>query len=217
MAYEKLFNEIYAVASLKYLWPKYEPGFVKSESPDWINESMGFGLEVSQALLPEDGQAASFLEKYLGRPRTEIPASAGEYYGERLYFYNGRFWAILPKKDEAQDYVYKAEYRFDCKLEKLNRNYNVCRENGLYLFLHPKEKENVDARLLFDYIKQKQEKEKDKFSWVFLNCTDIIYICDIPNDTLEEIPVMESTRTFLTVETERLRHGKTWDIGCGFD
>ena len=56
MAYEKLLNEIYAAVSLKYLWKEYEPYFVKSESPDWINPNMDFGLEVSQALLPDDGQ-----------------------------------------------------------------------------------------------------------------------------------------------------------------
>ena len=55
MAYEKLLNEIYAAVSLKYLWKEYRPGFIKSESPDWINETMDFGLEVSQALLPDDG------------------------------------------------------------------------------------------------------------------------------------------------------------------
>ena len=46
MAYEKLLNEIYAAVSLKYLWKEYQPYFVKSESPDWINETMDFGLEV---------------------------------------------------------------------------------------------------------------------------------------------------------------------------
>ena len=57
MAYEKLLNEIYAAVSLKYLWKEYEPYFVKSESPDWINPNMDFGLEVSQALLPDDGES----------------------------------------------------------------------------------------------------------------------------------------------------------------
>ena len=44
MAYEKLLNEIYAAVSLKYLWAEYKPVFIKSESPDWINETMDFGL-----------------------------------------------------------------------------------------------------------------------------------------------------------------------------
>ena len=99
MAYEKLLNEIYAAVSLKYLWKEYEPYFVKSESPDWINPNMDFGLEVSQALLPDDGQEESFIEKYLGCRKEELPSLAFDKYGERLNFYNGRFWAILPEND----------------------------------------------------------------------------------------------------------------------
>ena len=56
MAYEKLLNEIYAAVSLKYLWKEYEPYFVKSESPDWINPNMDFRLEVSQALCRMTGR-----------------------------------------------------------------------------------------------------------------------------------------------------------------
>ena len=84
MAYEKLLNEIYAAVSLKYLWKEYEPYFVKSESPDWINPNMDFGLEVSQALLPDDGQEESFIEKYLGCRKEELPSLAFDKYGERL-------------------------------------------------------------------------------------------------------------------------------------
>ena len=81
MAYEKLLNEIYAAVSLKYLWKEYEPYFVKSESPDWINPNMDFGLEVSQALLPDDGQEESFIEKYLGCRKEELPSLAFDKYG----------------------------------------------------------------------------------------------------------------------------------------
>ena len=84
MAYEKLYNEIYAVVSLKYLWKEYKPSFVKSESPDWINENMNLGLEVTQALLPDDGKTESFIEKYLGCLKKELPASAIQFYGDKL-------------------------------------------------------------------------------------------------------------------------------------
>ena len=139
LAYEKLLNEIYAVVSLKYLWKEYRPYFVKSESPDWINETMDFGLEVSQALLPNDGQEEDFIERFLGCLKEELPPQAFEKYGERLNFYNGRFWAILPDLEVEQDYLFKAKYRFDRKLEKLNTNYTYKKYNGLYLFLHPTE------------------------------------------------------------------------------
>ena len=145
MAYEKLLNEIYAAVSLEYLWPEYRPFFVKSESPDWINEAMDLGLEVSQALLPDDGQAASVIERYLGCLREELPDSAFEKYGPRLHFYNDRFWAIVPEDGKEQDYFYKAKYRFERKLEKLNTNYHQCKNNGLYLYLHPSGAGEVDT------------------------------------------------------------------------
>ena len=103
MVYEKLLNEIYAVVSLKYLWREYRPSFVKSESPDWINEMMDMGLEVSQALLPDDGQTKNFIEQYLGCLKEDLPPAALERYGERLNFYNGRFWAVLFYTSAAAD------------------------------------------------------------------------------------------------------------------
>ncbi len=132
MVYEKLLNEIYAVVSLKYLWREYRPSFVKSESPDWINEMMDMGLEVSQALLPDDGQTKNFIEQY-------------------------------------QDYLYKAEYRFGRKLEKLNTSYQQRRHNGLYLFLHPMDENDIDVERLYGSMGEKQKDCAQRFDWVFLN------------------------------------------------
>ena len=176
MAYEKLLNEIYAVVSLKYLWREYQPSFVKSESPDWINETMNLGLEVSQALLPDDGQTKNFIDQYLGCRKEELPPAALERYGARLNFYNGRFWAVLPDDLENQDYLYKAQYRFDKKLEKLNTSYQHKRYNGLYLFLHPMDECRIDVQSLFEVMGQRQKDSAQKFDYVFLNCVKEIYV-----------------------------------------
>lgn len=213
MAYEKLLNEIYAAISLEYLWPEYRPFFVKSESPDWINEGMDLGLEVSQALLPEDGQAESFIEKYLGCPEEELPESAFDRYGDRLHFYNGRFWAILPEDGKWQDEFYKAKYRFDRKLEKLNTNYRRCKRNALYLFLHPSDRQDVDEKRLFQYMKDRQQGEKIQFDWVFLNCVDLIWVCNFEKGCLSSIPLPGNAEAFLSVEAERLRHERLWEEG----
>lgn len=217
MAYEKLLNEIYAAISLEYLWPEYRPFFIKSESPDWVNEAMELGLEVSQALLPDDGQAESFIERYLGCLREELPASAFERYGSRLHFYNDRFWAIVPENSKGQNYFYKASYRFERKLEKLNTNYRRCRRNGLYLFLHPADAREVDAESLFEYMKQRQSREKAQFDWVFLNCVSVIIVCDFRNNRLEDIPLPENAESFLSAEAERLRHDRPWTSGTSLD
>lgn len=217
MAYEKLLNEIYAVLSLKYLWPGYRPGFVKSESPDWINEPMGLGLEVSQALLPEDGQAANVIEQYLGRPRCEIPEEVAERYEGRMHFYNERFWAILPRQGAEQDCPGKVRYRFERKLEKLNKNYRPARYNGLYLFVHPEEKGEVDVPQLFSDMKRIQREAAKQFDWVFLNCGNVIYVCDFGQDVVEDIALPGKAERFLNAEAERLRHQAQWQDGTAFE
>lgn len=213
MAYEKLLNEIYAVVTLKYLWRDYQPDFVKSESPDWINDTMELGVEVSQALLPDDGQMESFIENYLGCRREELPAAAVERYGERLHFYNDRFWAILPVPGQQQDYLYKAKYRFERKLEKLNTNYRQMRYNGLYLFLHPGDESDLDVGSLFDDMREKQKQKERTFDWVFLNCGNIIYVCNYIQNSMESIELPTNAETFLNSEAERLRHCRKWENG----
>lgn len=217
MTYEKLLNEIYAVVSLKYLWKEYRPSFVKSESPDWINETMDLGLEVSQALLPSDGKTESFIEQYLGCRKEELPESALEYYGDRLHFYNGRFWAVLPTDESNQDYAAKARYRFDRKLEKLNHNYRPMRYNGLYLFLHPAEGTDIDVEGLFQYMRGRQEKRKVRFDWVFLNCVKSIYVCNAEMDTVESIVLPKNAENFLNTESEYLRYCGEWADGASID
>ena len=217
VAYEKLLNEIYAAVSLKYLWKEYRPCFIKSESPDWINETMDFGLEVSQALLPDDGQEESFIEQYLGCLQEELPPQAFDKYGNRLNFYNGRFWAILPDRAVQQDYLSKAKYRFDRKLEKLNTNYVQKRLNGLYLFLHPTDENDIDAGALFEYMRFTQEKKQKRFDRVFLNCVKTIYVCNYETDTIEPIVLPKNAENFLNTEAEYLRYCHDWENGMALD
>lgn len=217
MAYEKLLNEIYAAVSLKYLWPEYKPSFVKCESPDWINENMDFGLEVSQALLPKDGQTGNFIEQYLGCLKEEIPPSALERYEGRLHFYNGRFWAVLPEADEEQNYLEKALYRFNSKLEKLNTNYQNRRYNGLYLFLHPQEHDQVDVSEIYDQMRQQQAGKKVQFDYVFLNCIKTIYVCNYVKNELEPIILPQNAAEFLSTEAEYLRYLGAWEDGTSLE
>ena len=217
MVYEKLLNEIYAAVSLKYLWKEYRPCFIKSESPDWINDTMDFGLEVSQALLPDDGQEERFIEQYLGCLKEELPPQAFEKYADRLNFYNGRFWAILPDRAVQQDYFSKAKYRFDRKLEKLNTNYVHKRYNGLYLFLHPTDENDIDAGALFEYMRHTQQSKPKRFDWVFLNCVKTIYVCNYRTNRIEPIVLPQNAENFLNTEAEYLRYCRDWENGTPLD
>ena len=213
MAYEKLLNEIYAALSLEYIWPEYRPAFEKSESPDWVNPAMELGLEVSQALMPEDGQTESFIEQYLGKPREEIPLAALERYGDRLHFYQGRFWAVLPRENERYTDFEKAAFRFEKKLEKLNTNYQKMRYNGLYLFLHPVGQTVPDMGALSRWMGTRQRREREKFHWVFVHCRNRLHVFDFGKNRVDAYRISAQGESFLNQEAERLRSAGRWKDG----
>ena len=136
--FEKLYNEIFAMLSLKYFWRDYSDGYKKGESPDWYNSDDSVGIEVTQAIMQEDGEAQSVVNQYLGRQKAEIPEDILRRYEGRTYFYNDRLWAIMPEagKEENLTACEKALYRLGKKLERLNTNYTEFNTNALYLYLH---------------------------------------------------------------------------------
>ena len=78
MAFEKLYNELYAAVALLALAPELAGDLEKGESPDWVEPVRDMGVEVTQALRQQDGEAQRFLERYLGRRAEEIPPAAAE-------------------------------------------------------------------------------------------------------------------------------------------
>ena len=216
MAYEKLYNEIYAVVVLRYFWKEYRPGFVKWESPDWMNWDMDFGMEVSQALLPADGQAESFLEHYLGCLKEEIPETALEKYQGKLYFYNGRLWALLNDKENKIPYQEKVWFRFERKLEKLNSHYVHCACNSLYLYAHAEPQRLGEIAVIMQAMNEQQLKQKYQFQKVFLDCKNQVYILDFEDMSIHEIFIPQKAQMFLEMETETMRHQIEWKNGTSF-
>lgn len=215
MAYEKLYNEIYAIVLLKYFWADYQPGYIKWESPDWLNRQAKMGIEVSQALLPYDGQAENFLEHFLGRPKAEIPESAFKKYGDRLYFYNDRLWALLNDENDPIDYKEKVLTRFSRKLDKLNGNYIPCGFCGLYLYTHA-EPTKAEIKELMTHLTTLQKDRKKRFQLTFLDCGDTVYLLDFKNNTTTEIPIPEKALEFISTETEVLYQSVDWEKGAIF-
>lgn len=208
MAYEKLYNEIYAMVALKYLWRGYRPGYVKSESPDWVNEKESVGIEVSQALLPYDGQDAGFLEAWLGKLSHEIPAEDKARYAGRLYFYNDRLWALLPDPRDERTWQEKSLYRFKRKLEKLNKNYGDYKTNALYLYAHDTPGDTGEVRRLMEEMGEWQKDMKKAFDLVFLDCRSSIYILDFGSGGVAVMPVVSSAKTFLEQQSESIRNAE---------
>ena len=216
MAYEKFFNEIYAITALKYFWRGYEKGFVKWESPDWYHEKAGIGIEVSQALLPKDGQEENFIETYLGKHKAEIPEEAARRYENRLYFYNDRLWALLDDGTSSVPCEEKILVRFRSKLAKLNANYLPCETNALYLFAHAEPNEKTVSRLQ-EQMAEIQRSEARRFDLIFLDCNSTLYILDFRQNETETIPIPEKARLFLNEEAETLRRSFTNKSGAPYE
>ena len=205
MSYEKLYNEIYAITALKYFWSGYKSGFIKWESPDWYNARVDFGVEVSQALLPKDGQEESFLRTYLGKRKNQLPPNAFERFGDRLYFYNDRLWALLDDGTHPVSEEEKIITRFSCKLAKLNKNYRHCKTNSLYLFTHT-EMDEKNADRIAKKLRALQKAKPHRFDLLFMDCKTTLYVIDFRRGTLDTIPIPEKAAEFLVRKTETLRN-----------
>ena len=200
MAFEKLFNELYAVVMLKYFWKPYVADFIKEESPDWVSHTLGLGMEVSQALLQQDGEAQKFIELYLGKRREEIPQSAMERY------------------EEQDGYARRAQYRFAKKLEKLNRNYTAYLYNGLYLFLHTDRPQPEEIAELAESMRLGQQQQQRQFRYVFLDCITRLYIADFEHNSccVDSIEIPEGARRYMQKQTQVLRQASEWEKGTVF-
>lgn len=215
MTYEKLFNEIYAVTVLKYFWKDYGGTFVKWESPDWLNRVTDTGIEVTQALIPRDGQEECFIEKYLGKKKEELPENAFEKFGDRLYFYNGRFWALLDDESNTITAEDKILTRFRAKLAKLNTNYLRCKTNGLFIAGHCTLTE-AEAENLGKQIAGLQRKETFGFDLVFLAARTALYIYEPKHNGFSAVPLPEKAVDFLEEKTAEIRKGFSDDMGAAY-
>ncbi len=216
--FEKLYNEIFAILSLKYFWRDYCDGYAKGESPDWYNEKASVGIEITQAIMQEDGEAQSVVNQYLGRLKSEIPEDILLRYAGRTYFYNDRLWAIMPEEG-AEDKLTaceKAAYRFGKKLERLNSNYTGFDTNALYLYLH--ESDIGDAEIA-DFICRAEELQHScgrKFDMVFLNCVNAMQVIDLHDGTWETVHIPADALAFMRTEAEQLRNSREWPNGTDF-
>lgn len=216
--FEKLYNEIFAMLSLKYFWRDYSDSYKKGESPDWYNVGASVGIEVTQAIMQEDGEAQSIVNQYLGRKTEEIPEEILQRYSGRTYFYNDRLWAIMPEagKEEKLTACEKALYRFGKKLERLNTNYTEFNTNALYLYLH---ESNIKDDEIKCFIRAAEEMQKGcirKFDVVFLNCVNTLRVVDMGGGSWETVQVPTDALAFMRSMAERLRHSMEWKDGADF-
>lgn len=216
--FEKLYNEIFAILSLKYFWRDYSDGFIKGESPDWYNETSSVGIEITQAIMQEDGEAQSVVNQYLGKLKSEIPEDILARYSGRTYFYNDRLWAIMPEagREDTLTACEKALYRFKKKLERLNSNYTQFSFNALYLYLHESKNTDEETAELIRQMNQAQQAEQKRFDGVFLNCVNSLKVVNLEDMTWETVHIPADALAFMRSRAELLRHIDPWKNGTDF-
>lgn len=216
MAFEKLYNELYAAVALLALAPELAGDLEKGESPDWVEPVRDMGVEVTQALRQQDGEAQRFLERYLGRRAEEIPPAAFERYAGALHFDHGRLWGLtLEAEQEWQaGYADRARYRFACKLEKLNDNYTPYAENALYLFLHTDRVTPAAAEALTADLRRIQQDAPRKFDRVFLDGVDCLYLGGLTQGGTERRAIPLAAAVRLREAAGFLRGVGEWQAGA---
>ena len=215
--FEKLYNEIFAMISLKYFWRGYSDGYVKGESPDWYSERASVGIEVTQAIMQEDGEAQSVVNQYLGKLRTDIPEGVLLRYSGRTYFYNERLWAIMPEtgKETAVSTCKKALYRFAKKLERLNTNYRSYDINGIYMYLHDVVDDEDVARFV-RMANDMQKNSKRQYDIAFLNCVSSLKVVELASGRWETVHIPADALAYMRSKAEKMRHGAEWENGMVF-
>ncbi len=213
--FEKLYNEIFAILSLKYFWRDYSDGYAKGESPDWYNKNASVGIEITQAIMQEDGEAQSVVNQYLGRLKGDIPEDILLRYAGRAYFYNDRLWAIMPAEgvEDKLSACEKALYRFGKKLERLNSNYTEFDTNALYLYLH---ESNITDGEIADFIhrvRTLQQPCERRFDIAFLNCVNALRVADLNAGIWETVHIPADALAFIRSRAEQLRHSMDWPDG----
>jgi len=216
--FEKLYNEIFAMLSLKYFWRDYSDGYKKGESPDWYNPKASVGIEITQAIMQEDGEAQSVVNQYLGKLKVEIPEDVQLRYSGRMYFYNDRLWAIMPEAGKAEKLTAceKALYRFGKKLERLNSNYTEFNTNALYLYLHESSVTDDETACFIKAADEIQKNCAKKFDTAFLNCVNALRVVDMKSGSYETVHIPQDALAFMRSMAEQLRHGMEWKDGADF-
>ncbi|MBO7739706.1 MAG: hypothetical protein J6S18_04975, partial [Oscillospiraceae bacterium] len=123
-------------------------------------------------------------------------------------FYNDRLWALLPDPRDKRTWEEKSLYRFLRKLEKLNKNFTVCKTNALYLYAHACAEDISDVRRLMKDMAESQHDARVKFDLVFLDCERSIYILDFRSGGVAEMPTGEQAKKFLEQQTESIRNSE---------
>ena len=173
MKVTKEYMEWYAVLSLVYCYEKKLHMFFdcKEEEPDWQSEKLDIGLEVTEALEPEEGRKRSVINRHFGKNqegdivKQQIEKSYPEY-SDQIGVVDGKAYFF-----ESYDTPSKINQTLDTiksKTKKLNDHYKIFSNNWLYIFTPHLFLDSDILQIQFDYLEYATQFPV-KFDKIFFN------------------------------------------------
>ena len=173
MKVTKEYMEWYAVLSLVYCYEKrlHILFDCKGEEPDWQGEKLDIGLEVTEALEPEEGRKRSVINRHFGKNqeghivKQQIEKSYPEY-SDQIGVVDGQAYFF-----ESYDTPSKINQTLDTiksKTKKLNDHYKIFSNNWLYIFTPYLFLDSDILQIQFDYLEY-ATKFPVKFDKIFFN------------------------------------------------
>ena len=179
--YSKNYFEKYAALTLTLFFNIDKEAIIQSDRPDLRIPSIQFGIEVTQALTPQEAVEDMKKPLYMSLDLTPFDHSHQD-----LAF-------VYEKIDDA----------IDRKLKKA-KNYEHYLYNGLYIFSHC---HNLLQESLQHFLSQKQIPH-DFYQYIFINSVTKIYCFDILSNQI--IPFSFHRQDLIKMNLEALIYEKTW-------
>ena len=181
MQVTKDYMEWYALLSLIYSYDTALTLLEKGEEPDWQSAKLDLGLEVTEALLPEDGRKRAVINQYFGK------GLDGQYIKEQIehkYPEYSHQMSVIGKTacfSESYDMMPKVRQvglAISMKTRKLNQNYTRFANNWLYVFA-PSLFTQDDIQAVCQICQGNNQAYAIQFDKVFLNVNDKVFVVSI--------------------------------------
>lgn len=195
--------EQYACLSLIYCYDEKLSLLQDREEPDWQSVKLDIGMEVTEALEPDDGRKRFVINKYFGR------GLSGQYIEEQFREKHPEYDSQLEVVDDtacfSDSYDMKPKIQQVCsaiaaKAKKLNSHYTIFKQNWLYIFAPDLFTEFDLSEVLRTY-REIAAQNSIMFDKVFLNAFHSIFVLN-PNGLECEIPVSDDCLKQLKSEAQ---------------
>lgn len=199
----KDYMEWYALLSLIYSYDTALTLLEKGEEPDWQSAKLDLGLEVTEALLSEDGRKRAVINQYFGK---ELD---GQYIKEQIehkypeYSHQMSVIGKIACFSESYDMMPKVRQvglAISMKTRKLNQNYTRFANNWLYVFA-PSLFTQDDIHAVCQICQENNQAYAIQFDKVFFNVNDKVFVVSITG-TVEQILDLEDFLARLKKEAQ---------------